>query len=91
MPTKDHRRELRLSSNDDDLITEAAGLLGLSVSEFLLNRAVADAEAIIEAHRTVRLQEDAYERFLAVLDAPPQPVGQLVDLIRKSRPLEHAD
>lgn len=91
MPTKDHRRELRLSSSDDDLITEAAGLIGLSVSEFLLNRAVADAEAIVEAHRTVRLQEDAYQRFLAALDAPPQPVGQLVDQIRKSRPLKHAE
>lgn len=91
MPTKDHRRELRLSSSDDDLITEAAGLLGLSVSEFLLNRAVADAEAIVEAHRTVRLREDSYERFLAALDEPAQPVGQLVDQIRKSRPLKHAE
>ena len=57
MPTKDHRRELRLSSTDDDLITEAAGLLGLSVSEFLLGRAVADAEAIVDAHRSLRLDE----------------------------------
>jgi uncharacterized protein (DUF1778 family) len=91
MVTKDHRRELRLSSSDDDLITEAAGLLGLSVSEFLLGRAVADAEAIVDAHRTVRLQEDSYERFLMALDAPPQPVAKLVDQIRKSRPLKHAD
>jgi uncharacterized protein (DUF1778 family) len=91
MPTKDHRRELRLSSSDDDLITEAAGLLGLSVSEFLLNRAIADAEVIVEAHRTVRLHEDAYGRFLAALDAPARPDDQLVDQIRKSRPLKHAD
>ena len=91
MVTKDHRRELRLSSSDDDLITEAAGLLGLSVSEFLLGRAVADAEAIVDAHRTVRLQADSYERFLLALDAPPKPVAQLVDQIRKSRPLKHTD
>lgn len=91
MVTKDHRRELRLSSSDDDLITEAAGLLGLSVSEFLLGRAVADAEAVVEAHRTVRLQQDSYDRFLRALDAPPKPVAKLVDQIRKSRPLKHAD
>ena len=91
MVTKDHRRELRLSSSDDDLITEAAGLLGLSVSEFLLGRAVADAEAIVDAHRTVRLQQDSYERFLLALDAPPKPVAKLVDQIRKSRPLKHTD
>ena len=89
MVTKDHRRELRLSSSDDDLITEAAGLLGLSVSEFLLGRAVADAEAIVDAHRTVRLQQDSYDRFLLALDAPPKPVAKLVDQIRKSRPLKH--
>jgi len=91
MVTKDRRRELRLSSSDDDLITEAAGLLGLSVSEFLLGRAVADAEAIVDAHRTVRLQQDSYDRFLRALDTPPKPVAKLVDQIRKSRPLKHAD
>jgi uncharacterized protein (DUF1778 family) len=91
MPTKDHRRELRLSSSDDDLITEAAGLLGLSVSEFLLGRAVADAEAVVDAHRSIRLRPDSYDRFLAALDAPPKPVTKLVNQIRKSRALKHAD
>lgn len=91
MPTKDHRRELRLSSADDDLITEAAGLLGVSVSEFLLDRAVAEAEVIVDAHRTLRLQQDSYDRFLAALDVPPKPVSKLVEQIRKSRTLKHAD
>ena len=91
MVAKDRRRELRLSSSDDDLIAEAAGLLGLSVSEFFLGRAVADAEAIVDAHRTVRLQQDSHDRFLLALDSPPKPVAKLVDQIRKSRPLEHAD
>ena len=90
MSTKDHRRELRLSSSDDDLITEAAGLLGMTVSEFLLGRAVADAEAIVDAHRSVRLQRESFDRFLAALDAPPKPVSKLVDQIRKSRALKHS-
>jgi uncharacterized protein (DUF1778 family) len=91
MPTKDHRRELRLSSTDDDLITEAAGLLGLSVSEFLLGRAVADAEAIVDVHRSVRPNQESYDRFLAALDSPPKPVTLLVDQIRKSQAFKHAD
>jgi uncharacterized protein (DUF1778 family) len=90
MSTKDHRRELRLSSSDDDLITEAAGLLGMTVSEFLLGKAVADAETVVDAHRSVRLQRDSYDRFLAALDAPPKPVSKLVDQIRKGRALKHA-
>jgi uncharacterized protein (DUF1778 family) len=91
MPAKDQRRELRLSSSDDDLITEAAGLVGMSVSEFLLGRAVADAEAIVDAHRTIRLQEEDYDRFLAALDAPPQKLPKLREQIRKSRALKHVD
>ncbi|MHB8449897.1 MAG: type II toxin-antitoxin system TacA family antitoxin [Mycobacteriales bacterium] len=91
MVTKDHRRELRLSSSDDDLITEAAGLLGLSVSEFLLGRAVTDAEAIVDAHRTVRLQQESFDQFLAALDGPAKPIPELVDQIRKSRALKHVD
>lgn len=91
MAAKDQRRELRLSSTDDDLITEAAGLLGVSVSEFLLSRAVSDAEAIVDAHRSVHLQQNSYDRFLAALDAPPKPVPQLLDQIRKSRALKHVD
>lgn len=91
MVTKDHRRELRLSSSDDDLITEAAGLLGVSVSEFLLGRAVADAVAVVEAHHAIRLQQDSYDRFIAALDKPARPVSKLVEQIRKSRPLKHVD
>jgi len=91
MPTKDQRRELRLSSRDDDLITEAAGLLGLSVSEFLLDRAVADAEAIVESHRSITLSERPFERFLAILDAPVKPLAPLVAQLRRARPLKHLD
>jgi hypothetical protein len=38
-----------------------------------------------------RLQQDSYDRFLTALDTPPEPVAKLVDQIRKSRPLKHAD
>ena len=45
----------------------------------------------MDAHRTVRLQQDSYERSLMALDALPKPVAMLVDQTRKSRPLTHAD
>lgn len=88
MTTKNHRREVRLSSKDDDLISEAAALLGVSVSEFMLSRAIADAEAIVQAHHTIVLPVDSYDRFLTALDAPAEPVPQLVEQIRRSRPLK---
>jgi uncharacterized protein (DUF1778 family) len=86
---KDRRRELRLSSREDDVIVEAAGLLGVSVSEFLLDRAVADAEETVAAHRTIELEADAYGRFLAILDGPPAPAKELIEQVRKARPLKH--
>ena len=85
MAVKDHRRELRLSSSDDELITEAAGLFDVSVSEFLLDRAVADADAIVDAHRNGETADETCDRFLAALDAPAKPLPLLVDQIRKSR------
>lgn len=88
---KDKRRELRITSQDDDLIVEAAGFLGVSVSEFLIDRAVIDAEEVVEAHRLIRLQPDSYERFLAALDRPTRTPQELLRQIKTSRPIKHVD
>jgi uncharacterized protein (DUF1778 family) len=88
---KDKRRELRITSHDDDLIIEAAGLLGVSVSEFLIGRAVADAEEVVEAHRSIRLPPDAFQRFLTVLDEPTRTPQELLKQIKVSRPIKHVD
>lgn len=88
---KDKRRELRITSRDDDLIVEAAGLLGVSVSEFLVDRAVADAEQIVEEHRSIRLQADSHRKFLAALDRPARPPRELLRQIKKSQPIKHVD
>ncbi len=45
----------------------------------------------MDAHRSIHLQQDSYNRFLAALDTAPKPVSKLVDQIRKSRALKHAD
>jgi uncharacterized protein (DUF1778 family) len=88
---KDKRRELRITSQDDDLIVEAAGLLGVSVSEFLISRAVVDAEEVVEAHRSIRLQPDSYKRFLVALDQPARTPQELLRQIKVSRPIKHVD
>lgn len=85
MAVKDRRREVRLSAHDDDLVVEAAGLAGVSVSEFLLDRAIGDAEALIATHRTILLAESDYAAFLAALDEPCGPPVELVSQVRRSR------
>ena len=91
MTVKDKRREVRISSADDELLVEAAGLLGVSVSEFVLDRARIDAAAIVEAHRSIELADAAFDAFLAALDAPVRPPEALVEQARKARRLTRAD
>lgn len=88
---KNRRRELRVTSRDDDLMIEAAGLLGVTVSEFVLDRVVADAEKVVDAHRSIRLQPDSYLRFLKSLDGPVKSQQQLLKQIKLSRPFKHAN
>jgi len=87
MAVKDRRREVRLSAHDDDLVVEAAGLAGVSVSEFLLDRAIGDAEALVAAHRTILLAEPDYAAFLAALDEPNAPPAELVSQVQRARRL----
>ncbi len=91
MALKDQRREVRLSRADEDLLVEAAGLSGVSVTEFLLDRALPDAEQVVSDHRTITLNEAAYQRFLHALDGPMSPPEGLLEQARKARPLKHAD
>jgi uncharacterized protein (DUF1778 family) len=87
---KDKRREVRISASDDDLLAEAAGLAGVPVSEFLLDRALSDAAALVEEHRTIGLADDSYQAFLDALDAPALPPERLVGQVRRARRLKRA-
>lgn len=90
MTVKDRRREVRISASDDELLAEAAGLAGVSVSEFLLGRALSDAAALVDGHRTIQLDREAFDAFLAALDAPVRPPEELVAQARRARSLERA-
>jgi uncharacterized protein (DUF1778 family) len=85
MKTKDRRREFRLSAEDEQLIAEAAALEGVSFTGFVLDEALARAREIVEAHRTIRLPEDAHERFLEALDEPPERNPALVELAKRAQ------
>jgi uncharacterized protein (DUF1778 family) len=85
---KDKRREVRISASDDDVLTEAAALAGVSVSEFLLERALSEATEIVEAHRTITLADEQYRSFLDALDGPVRPPKALVTQTRRARRLK---
>lgn len=91
MATKDKRREVRISANDDDLSAEAAGLAGVSVSEFLLDRALSDAADLVEAHRTIRLADEDHDCFLASPDGPVRQPEELIVQARRAHRLKRVD
>ena len=89
--SKTKRRELRISSNDDNLLIEASGLLGISVSEFLLSKALPDAERLVEKSRVISLRDDAYKKFLEILDAPAHVALNLATQAQEARAIKHVD
>ena len=91
MTTKVKRRTVRISSADDDLLVEAAGVLGISVTEFIVNFARANAGTIVQAQQWVNVDDVAFDRFMQVLDAPVVAPTALVDQAQKARPLQRVD
>jgi uncharacterized protein (DUF1778 family) len=70
----------------------STSLAGVSVSEFALERALSDAVALVEAHRTIRLSDENHEAFLEALDGPVRPPKEeLVMQSRRAQRLERAD
>ena len=89
---KDKRREVRLGAREDGLLVEAAGLAGVSVTDFLVDPAIERAEELVTDHRRIVLDEDAHARFLAALDAPfDEARAALADEVKRARPLKHVD
>src|ERR1700685_2320054 len=63
---------LRATPKQKELIDRAAGSLGRSRSDFMLETACREAEAVLLDRRYFALSADEFKRFKAVLDRPPK-------------------
>ena len=79
---------IRVRDDDRALIDQGASLAGKSRSEFMLEAARhAATEAILD--RTLfRMQPSAFAKFVAMLDAKPQPNERLRKLMQTRAPWE---
>ena len=86
----DRQWDFRVTSRTDGLVRRAATLMGVSVSEFVVDSAVARAESVIASGWPRRLSSAEFKRFVAALDRAPVAVPHLANLFsRPSRiPLE---
>ena len=79
---------LRASQRQKALIDRAAEALGRSRSDFMLETACREAEAVLLDRRYFVISEDAFRRFTAILDKPPASNPKLRRLLQTKAPWE---
>ena len=81
---------LRVKREDRGLIDRAARTLGKTRTDFMLDAARRAAEEALVDQVSFNVRAAAYARFLARLDAPPQPNERLRRAMRAKAPWEPA-
>lgn len=82
-PRRSEKLDLRLTPEAKQTLHAAASSKGRSVSEFVLESALAHAAEILPDRRQFFLSAEQWEKFLAALDAPPRPMPRLERLMRE--------
>lgn len=85
---KDHPLSMRLPDADLAIIDRAARLRGRSRTDFVRDAAVRAAEDVLMESGLVRMSEDGFAAFLAVLSAPAAPVPSMVEILQRPAPWE---
>ncbi len=85
LPAKEKRIDIRVSQQQKELLEEAAGLKGMSLSTYLLSRGLEAARDDIESHRRLILSDRDRDRFLDLLAEPPAPNPSLRKATRQYR------
>lgn len=86
--TRDEIINLRASKRQKKLIDQAAELLNRSRSDFMLEAACREAEALLLDVTRFTLPEKKFKRFMAMLDEPPRDNPKLRKLLRSKAPWE---
>jgi uncharacterized protein (DUF1778 family) len=69
--TRSQKLDLRISPEAKDALVRAAALSRRSLSDFVLESALARADETLADRRSFVLSEDEWEAFVTALDAPP--------------------
>jgi uncharacterized protein (DUF1778 family) len=86
--TRTRTINLRTDEARRSLIDRAAEALGKDRTEFMLEVATREAQAVLLDRRLFQLDEDAFKKFSAALDAPPANNARLRKLLSKRAPWE---
>jgi uncharacterized protein (DUF1778 family) len=81
--TRSEKLDLRLTRDAKRALQAAAAVAHRSVSEFVLESALARADEALADRRTFGLNATQWKAFMAALDAPPRPLPRLERLLKE--------
>jgi uncharacterized protein (DUF1778 family) len=81
--TRSEKLDLRLTRDAKRALQAAAAASHRSVSEFVLESALARADEALADRRTFGVNSTQWKAFLAALDAPPRPLPRLERLLKE--------
>jgi uncharacterized protein (DUF1778 family) len=81
--TRSEKLDLRLTPDAKMTLQTAAAASKRSVSEFILESALARADETLADRRYFGLNATQWKEFMAALDAPPRPLPRLERLLKE--------
>lgn len=78
---RDSRLNIRTSAKQDTLIRQAASALDKSVSEFVLDSTLSNAEHVLADRRFFAVTDEAWQAFEAALERPAVYKPRLNELL----------
>ena len=87
-PLRSEKLDLRLTPGAKQTLQRAAAAAQRSVSEFVLESALASAAETLADRQSFQLDGEQWEAFVAALDAPPQLHPRLARLLQEPSVLE---
>jgi uncharacterized protein (DUF1778 family) len=81
--TRSEKLDLRLTHDAKRALQAAAAAAHRSVSEFVLESALACADEALADRRAFSLNSAQWKAFIAALDAPPRPLPGLERLLKE--------
>ena len=81
--TRSEKLDLRLTKNAKRALQAAAAASHRSVSEFVLESALARADEALADRRSFALSAAQWKAFTEALDAPPRPLPRLDRLLKE--------
>ncbi len=81
--TASTRIDLRIDPYKKSVVSRAAELLGVNLTQFIMDRVFPEAERIVQEDARIRLSKKDWEQFCAKLDEPLRPLPELRKLLHE--------